>query len=133
MGQTKDLFVQCDNRPLHVGLVGTISLQYPLPYSPPPLPSPLISKMHVNCSVLLHKLRFEMKAQPSYIQLDRSCQSSENCPQLSFVHCSYLRSSLKVTRSFFWKSHRRIFDLHALGLSEVFPFFTNSSCSCLHN
>jgi hypothetical protein len=75
----------------------------------------------------------EMKAQPSYIQLDRSCQSSENCPQLSFVHCSYLRSSLKVTRSLYWKSHRRIFYVHALGLSEVFPFFTNSSCSCLQN
>jgi hypothetical protein len=40
-------------------LVGTISLQYPLPYSPSPLPSPLTSKMHVNSSVLLHKLRFE--------------------------------------------------------------------------
>jgi hypothetical protein len=56
-----------------------------------------------------------------------------SCPQLCFVHCSYLRSSLKVTRSLFWKSHRRSFDVHALGLSEVFPFFTNSSCSCLHN
>jgi hypothetical protein len=115
-------------------LVGTISLQYPLPYSPSPLPPPLTSKMHVNslCCCINWDSK-EMKAQPSYIQLDRSCQSSENCPQLCFVHCSYLRSSLKVTRSLFWKSHRRIFDVHALGLSEVFPFFTNSSCSCLHN
>jgi hypothetical protein len=102
--------------------------------SPSPLPSPLTSKMHVNilCCCVNWDLK-EMKAQPSYIQLDRSCQTSENCPQLCFVHCSYLRSSLKVTRSLFWKSHRRIFDVHALGLSEVFLFFTNSSCSCLHN